>query len=533
MRKSAVVLLVSVLVMPVGAGASPRRLVEGDPGWDCNKMGNRRCSPAPLRADLVGLIEGDPGWDCSTMGNAICGAQSTQTETQTADELAGLLLEAASSGTTERVSVSSSGEQSNGPSEGDLDVSSNGRFVAFGSSATNLVPDDTNGVADIFVRDRLRGTTERVNVSSAGAQADSASGNSLKPSLSADGRFVAFVSNATNLVEGDTNNRDDIFVRDRRLDTTERVSVSSLGAQATGTSFQPDISSDGRFVAFLSGAEDLTVDQALDPELGASGPNIHVFVRDRSLGITERISVNDLGFPAIGPDSPQSERSTVSSFPSISAEGRFVSFLSDAINLVAGSGTTTDPLGTVVFDGDQNGSSDVFVRDRLLRSTRRVSVTSEGEERSGRTSIPDISADGRYVAFESEADFAAEPCPRSCVYVRDLSTGAMESIDFSPASGPSCCARSSISDDGGTVAFASSVGLVAEDVNGLRDIYLWHWRTGTLTLASVGSSGTQGDDSAGDHSVFGNGRGIAFWSQATNLVDDDTNGVRDVFVRSL
>src|SRR5947207_196032 len=153
----------------------------------------------------------------------------------------------------ERVSVSSAGEQGNSYSS-TASVSADGRYVAFQSQATDLVPGDTNGAMDIFVRDRTTRTTARVSLSSAGAQADN---GSYEPAISADGRFVAFESDARNLVPGDTNNSRDIFIRDRMSGTTERVSLSSTGAEGDGTGFfptglRPAISANGRFVAFES-----------------------------------------------------------------------------------------------------------------------------------------------------------------------------------------------------------------------------------------------------------------------------------------
>src|SRR5947207_2433895 len=171
--------------------------------------------------------------------------------------------------TTERVSVDSAGTEGNGASIFS-EISADGRFVAFWSSATNLVPGDTNGVADVFVHDRQTRTTERVSIDSAGYQANSASTYSA---ISADGRFVAFVSTATNLVPGDTNGGQDVFVHDRRTGTTERVSVDSAGTESNGSSERPAISADGRFVAFWSSATNLAP--------GDTNSLIDVFVHDR------------------------------------------------------------------------------------------------------------------------------------------------------------------------------------------------------------------------------------------------------------
>src|SRR5439155_1351426 len=150
----------------------------------------------------------------------------------------------ASVGATERVSVDSAGTQANGSSFGRA-LSADGRFVAFISVAPDLVSGDTNGVADVFVHDRQTGTTERVSVDSAGTQAN---GASTGVALSADGRFVSFTSVATDLVPGDTNAARDAFVHARNAGATERVSVDSAGTQANGASFGRALSADGRFV---------------------------------------------------------------------------------------------------------------------------------------------------------------------------------------------------------------------------------------------------------------------------------------------
>jgi Tol biopolymer transport system component len=173
-------------------------------------------------------------------------------------------------GTTERVSIASSGAQGNGDSHGGLALSANGRFIAFTSDATNLVPDDTNDARDLFVHDRVTGKTERVSVSSDGVQ-----GNrfSESPALSANGRFVAFYSAATNLVPGDTNDANDAFVHDRKTGKTIRVSISSGGVQANENSFDATLSADGQAVAFDSRATNLVPNDTND--------TTDVFVRDR------------------------------------------------------------------------------------------------------------------------------------------------------------------------------------------------------------------------------------------------------------
>jgi len=222
---------------------------------------------------------------------------------------------------TTRASVATRGTQGNGQSAGPA-ISANGRYIAFTSEGTNLVAGDTNDAQDVFVRDRITGATTRVSISTRGTQAD---GSSFGPAaISASGRYIAFSSSATNLVAGTTGG---VFVRDRVAGTTTLVSVATSGAKAVGG--EPAISADGRYVAFISEASNLVA--------GDTNERPDVFVRDRVRGTTTRVSVATRGAQA-------NQRS---SEPAISANGRYVAFSSDASNLVR---------------GDTNGSSDVFVR---------------------------------------------------------------------------------------------------------------------------------------------------------------------------
>jgi Tol biopolymer transport system component len=297
---------------------------------------------------------------------------------------------------TERVSVDSSGTQENNACRSPS-ISADGRYVAFYSYADNLVSGDTNGTWDVFVRDRQSGTTERVSVDSLGAQGNDFS---YTPSISADGRYVAFMSKATNLVGGDTNGAWDVFVRDRQGATTERVSVDSLGSQGNGGSNVPSISADGRYVAFQSNATNLVS--------GDTNGSPDVFVRDRQTGTTERVSVDSGGVQGNG----------TSSLPSISADGRHVAFESYASNLVS---------------GDTTWWQDVFVRDRQSGTTERVSIDSFGAQGNGFSDKPSISADGRYVAFRSDASnlVSGDTNGWHDAFVRDRCGSAATSAPFS------------------------------------------------------------------------------------------------------
>jgi Tol biopolymer transport system component len=405
---------------------------------------------------------------------------------------------------TQRVSLSSAGAEGNASSftheRIDAAISADGRFVAFWSLASDLVEDDTNGVADVFVRDRDTGVTQRVSVSSSGGQGNA---ESRDPSISADGRYVAFWSHATNLVPGDTNGRADGFVYDRDTATLVRASVDSSGAQASNHSFFPTISADGRFVAFESSAPDLFA--------GDENGIGDIFVRDLLAGRTERVSVGSGGAEANGE----------SALAAISPDGRYVAFESFATNLVA---------------ADTNGRRDVFIRDRQTGSTDAASVGSAGVLGNGDSRAPAISADARFVAFESAATnlVPGDTNGRHDVFLRDRQDGVTLRMSVgsagSQANGDSL--NPSISADGELVTFTSlATNLVPADTNLSDDVFLRDRLTSTTVWVSVASAGTQAHGQSADGSISADGTRIVFTSTAGNLQPGDTNDTWDVFVR--
>jgi len=272
-------------------------------------------------------------------------------------------------GETILVSVDSVGNKGNSYSV-DPSISADGRFVAFYSDATNLVPEDTNGALDIFVTDLITKTSSRVSVSSEGQQANA---DSYYPSISADGRYVVFTSVANNIVSGDTNNKEDVFVHDRDTKITKRVSVGPSGKQAnnlSGHNWYSDISADGRFIVFDSAASNLVP--------GYTNHTTDIFVHDLVTKTTRRISLGQDGTQADG----------ASFEPSISESGRFVAFSSAATNLVP---------------GDKNTNDDIFVYDRLDKSTKRINTGASLEESNRSSRDPNISANGRFIVFSSWA----------------------------------------------------------------------------------------------------------------------------------
>jgi Tol biopolymer transport system component len=344
-------------------------------------------------------------------------------------------------GTTRRVSIGSSEQQGNAPSHS-ASISADGRFVAFVSGATNLVPGDTNGAEDVFVRDVKAGTTRLISLRNDGGQGN---GASFSPRISATGAFVVFTSAATNLASGDTNGSYDVFVRDRSRQRTRRVSVNSHEVGANGNSVNGSITPDGRYVVFDSSSTNL----------GGGDTNVaqDIFIRDLRLGTTKRVSVNSLGFEGNG-DSTDAR---------ISGNGRLVVFRSAATNLVL---------------HDTNASDDVFIRDRRTSTTKRVSVGTKGQQANDRSSGPSISLDGRYVVFVSEA-----------------------------------------------------TNLVGKDTNGTPDIFMRDRRTRSTERISVSSTGKQGNDESYDPAISPDGTFVVFVSYATNFMANDTNGRDEVFMR--
>ena len=408
---------------------------------------------------------------------------------------------AASAQVTQRVDVGPGGAQAGGFSMAPS-MSADGRFVAFESTATDLVPGDTNGKMDVFVRDRALGTTERVSVDSAGVEGN---GDSAHPSISADGRYVAFSSVASNLVAGDTNGNTDVFLRDRVAGTTVRLSVKPSGAQAFGASRYPSISADGRYVAFESSSHDIVA--------GDTNGQFDIFVRDVVAGTNERVSV----------DSSGNEANDGSFAAAISGDGRFVAWESDATNLVA---------------VDTNPGIDIFVHDRQTGTTELASLYANGAQADAWCEAPAISGDGRFVTFYTVDPL--DPADTNALYdvfVRDrqLATTQLVSCNSAGVAGDgNSMGASAISADGRYVVFSSlamNLGPAAP-YNPWFDVFLRDRVLGTTEQIDVASAGTPGnDDAEGVLGVSSDGRYVAFASLASNLVPSDTNAAQDIYVR--
>jgi uncharacterized repeat protein (TIGR01451 family) len=406
-------------------------------------------------------------------------------------------------GVTERVSVDSAGNEGNDAS-GISAISADGRFVAFGSAATNLITGG-NLPFNIFVHDRQTGITEIVSVSSRGQQGE---GFSSSPDISDDGRFVAFDSDATNLVRGDRNNTTDVFRHDRDTGETILVSVSTDGQQGDSSSHAPAISADGRFIVFHANS-------SLVPE--DTNNNTDVYVRDVQAGTTTLVSVSFDGTSA---------GNNTSFIQDISADGRFVAFVSDATNLI--------PNDLDDFDAN------VYVRDLVAGTTELVSVGTDGTRATvGFFDSPAISADGRFVAFSTLTSLVPQDTRAFSldIYLRDRLNNTTEliSVNSDEVQGDGRSEGPSISADGRFVAFESDSANFAlpDEPFGFfpdEDIFVRDRQTGTTVRVSESSSGEEGNARSLGGTISADGLVTAFSSDASNLVPDDTNFVTDIFV---
>ncbi len=338
------------------------------------------------------------------------------------------------------------GNPADAPSGGAVDISADGRYVAFDSWASNLVSGDAPGTLDVFVYDRVTDVVSLVSRSTAGAAGNAAS---AEASLSADGRYVAFSSWADNLVVTDLNGQQDVFLHELATGITVRVSEDASGAGGIGLSHSPDLSADGQFVAYSSRANNL-VSEPLSVYH-------YIFVHDTLSGETWHASKNSLGEHAWGNSDTR---------PSISADGRLVAFASEAYNLAE--------------SPDLNWVSDVFVHDHLTGITSRVSVATDGSEASGASVLPSLSADGSLIAFTSGA-----------------------------------------------------ADLVLDDSNGAADIFVHDLLGGATRMYSLAADNSAGNANSDSATLSADGRWLLFGSSASDLVLADDNGARDVFLRAL
>ena len=406
-------------------------------------------------------------------------------------------------GTTVRVSEAFGGgdatSNSNWPS-----VSADGRYVAFSSWASNLVPNDTNDESDVFVRDLMTGTTTLVSVASDGTQAN---GVSFTPSISGNGDVVAFRSDATNLIANDTEGHTDVFVHVISTGVTSRVSQTPTGEGANEDSSEPAISANGRVVAFSSVATNL-----VRVHVNATGLCCDIFVHKLATGR------NKLGDPMLN-----GKGASDSFLPVLSANGRYLAFGSWGCDIATGIECLDE--------------SNVYEQDMRTKTMTLVTRAYSGTVGFGCGANPAISADGTKVAFISDGANLVPGDTNGAydVFVRDLTTGVTTRVSVNSHGGQTNggLGRVTMSSDGNLIAFQSDAwNIVPNDDNLVQDIFVHDMKTGKTTRASVSSSGAEADAYSANAAISADGSVVAFESDAGNLVESDQNITTDIFAHS-
>lgn len=406
--------------------------------------------------------------------------------------------------TVERVNMSTALNQS---ANGQFPtLNENGRYVLFWTDDSKLIPNDFNSTGDIYLRDRQINETVRVSIGNGNVEANNLT--FAENDISDNGTLIVYASNATNLIGGDTNGFTDIFVFDRGLGAVARASITFNEIQTNGPSYKPVISGDGRFVAFRSQASNIVANRS------STQPDIFLFDRAGQPGARmAQINVHSNGTPANQEDN--------NGRIAINSNGNFIAFDSIATNLVG---------------NDTNGRRDIFLRDRTTNKTTRISLGLNGAQANGHSSHPAISATGRYIAFRSEANNLVEGDTNNFadifVYDREEDTITRVNVSREGEQANSNAEMPGITSNGRFVSFQSTAkNMVAGDVNNTADIFVHDRNTGVTTVVSIAGNGAQANGfNAPIHSISGDGGFIAFESVANNLVQNDTNNSNDIFV---
>ncbi len=469
------------------------------------------------------------------------------------------------SNTTALVSVNLAGTGGGNGDSLPFGISTNGQFVLFESSATNLVANDANNAQDIFVRDLVNGTTTLVSVNTNGL---SGGGESRDPAMTPGGRYIAFTSAAADLVPGDTNAIPDIFVRDLQSNTTTLVSVGAIPSILTiGGSEVPAITPDGRYIAYYSTATNLV------PGVTTSG---EIYVRDLVAGTTLWASASSQTIC----QSVTGSTNEVSCNFSISADGQFVAFevctnspsggiilrynlQSSLTDVICSNAPVPAESFEMIHDLDMtpdgrfvayvatvgNNSltnTAIYLWDAQTGSNTLVSPDLDtGLPASGVCDSPVVSADGQFVAFLSGgANLVPNPLiGQYHAYLREVQADAttlLDEDDSGAGFGVTAVTVPSMSSDGDVVAFESGDGnVVPDDGNPDSDVFLSELTAWTAELVSAHDPSLPSETPSGGASavmagsVSATGRYLVFFSDADDLFPNDTNGFRDVFVRDL
>lgn len=419
--------------------------------------------------------------------------------------LAIVAVGSSSPGETLRVSLSSAPANAQGTDDSsDPSISANGRYAAFASAASNLAAGDTNGVRDVFVRDRQTDTTTRVSVSTGGTQGNN---DSFEPEISADGSAVVFTSRGSNLVAGDTNGVADVFAHDMITGTTSRVDRTFSGGETNFASLAPAVSGDGRYVAYSSSANNIFP--------GDSNAGADILVFDRTTSTTQLASISTSSSPSgFGEENNN---------PAISGNGRYVAFESGS--------STFDPA-------DTNGKRDIYLRDLVSSTTTRISRPTGGGLADGNSFNAKVSGNSGWVVYSSDATnlVAGDTNNARDAFITSTSTLATDLVSKSTggAIGNGASDAPSVNTDGTYVTYDSAASnLVSGDTNNVADIFVVNRATATTTRESLSNDGLQSTTASSKPDLTGDGQNVIFQSFASDLVAGDTNNHSDVFVHQL
>ncbi len=397
-----------------------------------------------------------------------------------------------------RVSISYDGTEVLTNSDSSL-IGDNGYYVIFESEASDLVENDTNGKSDIFVYDRVERQVSRVSVASDGSEGN---GSSTHPAISREGRIIAFVSTSSNLVPGDDNNSADIFVHDLDTGITVLVSKSSSGVIGNGDSSDVFVSCYGDYVVFTSNASNLVP--------GEVNRSRAVFLHDLVSGETVLVSKSSEGDIAYGS----------SKTPAVDENGRYVTFASNASNLV---------------NNDYNRAWDIFIHDLETSETWRISESPDGSDGDGLSISPTIDCEGTHVVFISYASnlVAQDNNYSADVFVYDIVADTLERVSVSSAGveANDYTYSASINEDGRYVVFESdATNLVPDDLNARTDIFVRDIVNGVTSRVSLAYDGAESNGYSFQPSISCDALFVSFESDATNLVLDDFNNRTDIFI---
>lgn len=380
-------------------------------------------------------------------------------------------------------------------------ISGDGRYVVYNTYATNLIADDKSSSADVLIWDRQTRSTIKVSKAFDGGPSF---GSSFGGSISDDGRYVAYASHAENIVSGDSNGSDDVFVWDRQTGIATKVSRAFDGGGIDGGAGSPAISADGRYIAYTSAASNI-----VDDNDTSHAPN--VFVWDRQTGVTRRVSQTLDGGAAPG----------FSRGPTLSADGRYIVYSSFASNIVS---------------DDTNNEVDVFVWDRDTGTTRKVSQSSSGgAANSYSADHAAISRDGRFIAYHSNASniVSGDANNRMDVFVWDRDTESTIKVSRAADGGGINHDASSptISDDGRFITYESEASNIdPADVNKYEDIFMWDRDTDITRRISSGLKGSSANGGSITPAISSDGSYVAYSSWATNIVPGGSGRHHDVLL---